>query len=76
MTREEIITNMCYTWRHDFGLDRDPENVLSSGTTQEERESLWSSMAQIFDTCIVPNVSFKARKKRDTYIGLECARKR
>jgi hypothetical protein len=23
-TREEIITSMCYTWRHDYGLDSTP----------------------------------------------------
>lgn len=58
-TREQIITSMCYTWRHDYGLDKSGENLLSSGTTREEREFLWNQMAQIFDKDIAPNMEFK-----------------
>lgn len=58
-TRDEIITSMCYTWRHDFGLDRTGSDLLSAGTTQEEREFLWAQMAQIFDNDIAPNMEFK-----------------
>ena len=47
-TREEIINSMCYTWRHDFGLDKDHDS-LSSGMTAIERVFLWNAMAQIFD---------------------------
>jgi hypothetical protein len=65
MTREQIITSMCYTYRHDYGLDRketDPSWV--AGMTQPERESLWRTMAQIFDNDIGPHVkSWKPRKK-------------
>jgi hypothetical protein len=59
--REEIITSMCYTWRHDYGLDKDPENtfVFGSGMTVEERQSLWNQMAQIFDNDILPHMEFK-----------------
>jgi hypothetical protein len=49
-TREEIISSMCYTWRHDFGLDKDQYGL--SGMTPIEREHLWNSMAQIFDNDI------------------------
>ena len=52
-TREEIINSMCYTWRHDFGLDKD-HNSLSSGMTAMERVLLWNAMAQIFDNDISP----------------------
>ena len=24
-TREQVITSMCYTWRHDYGIVKDPE---------------------------------------------------
>lgn len=62
-TREEIITSMCYTMRHDYGLEKDFGNgfikELSSGMTKEERESLWRQMAQIFDNDIAPNMEFK-----------------
>jgi hypothetical protein len=51
-TREEIINSMCYTWRHDFGLDKDRDNL--SGMTAMERVLLWNAMAQIFDNDISP----------------------
>jgi hypothetical protein len=54
-TREEIINSMCYTWRHDFGLDKHPEALpLEAGMTTLERQHLWNSMAQIFDNDISP----------------------
>ena len=52
-TREEIINSMCYTWRHDFGLDKDHDS-LSSGMTAIERVFLWNAMSQIFDHDISP----------------------
>ena len=65
-TRDQIITNMCHTWRHDFGITKDwPNNeasytsILTSGMTKEERESLWRQMAQIFDNDIAPHMEFK-----------------
>lgn len=64
-TREEIITAMCYTMRHDYGLVKElsPEcgflNLLSSGMTQQEREGLWRQMAQIFDNDIAPHMEFR-----------------
>jgi hypothetical protein len=62
-TREEIITGMCYTMRHDFGLDK-PEgegfaNTLSAGMTKAERAFLWNQMAQIFDNDIAPYMEFR-----------------
>jgi hypothetical protein len=58
-TREEIITSMCYTYRHDFGLVKhaDPGGYnfpFESGMTDLERQSLWNTMAQIYDNDIVP----------------------
>jgi hypothetical protein len=57
-TREQIITDMCYTWRHDYGLDRQehdgPGGLISCGLTTQEREQLWRQMAQIYDRCIAP----------------------
>jgi hypothetical protein len=68
-TRDEVITSMCYTWRHDYGLVKDPEykhhdtdfiDVISSGMYQWEREQLWKQMAQIFDNDIAPHMEFRA----------------
>ena len=63
-TREEIITGMCYTWRHDYGLvkESDPcgyDFPMESGLTEGERRLLWQQMAQIFDNDIIPHMEFK-----------------
>jgi hypothetical protein len=67
-TRDQIITNMCYTYRHDYGLIKDPDyknhhndfiDEISAGMYQWEREQLWKAMAQIFDNDIAPHMEFK-----------------
>ena len=62
-TREQIITSMCYTFRHDYGLEKDLGNgfvsELSAGMTKEEQEFLWKQMSQIFDNDILPYMEFK-----------------
>lgn len=58
MNREEIITNMCMTYRHDYGLHKeDNEPPWTCGMTRSEREGLWRTMAQIFDNNIEPCVA-------------------
>ena len=68
LTREQIINSMCYTWRHDYGIVKDPDykhhnsdfiDSISAGMYQREREHLWKQMAQIFDNDIVPHMEFK-----------------
>lgn len=58
-TREEIIASICYTMRHDYGLIKEDDRLLSSGMTDAERKALWNQMAQIFDNCIAPYMEFK-----------------
>jgi len=58
-TREQIITSMCYTWRHDYGLRKGEATTLSSGMTEEEAKALWEQMEQIFDNDIIPHMKFK-----------------
>jgi hypothetical protein len=62
-TREQIITSMCHTWRHDYGLVKDDDSPITSGMTLEERKALWDRMAQVFDNDIIPAMKF--RKKKD-----------
>jgi hypothetical protein len=59
---------MCYTWRHDYGIVKDPEyknhhndfiDSISSGMYQWEREQLWKQMAQLFDNDVAPHMEFK-----------------
>jgi hypothetical protein len=64
MTREEIITNMCFTYRHDYGLVKHPDPggytfPGEAGMTEMERKGLYMSMAQIFDNDIAPYMEFK-----------------
>ena len=52
LTREDIINSMCLTFRHDYGLvitEDDRMYSLAAGMTQRERETLFSTMAQVFD---------------------------
>ena len=62
-TRDQIITAMCYTWRHDYGLERrehdGPGGLIAMGLTDAQRQQLWQQMAQIFDNDIAPNMEFK-----------------
>lgn len=59
-TREEIITSMCYTYRHDYGLTRsDDDAPWVAGMTDFERKGLWQTMAQIFDNDIAPYMKLK-----------------
>lgn len=72
-TREDIITGMCYTWRHDYGapfqpwtevFDCDADQIPAGasagiGMSDKEREFLWNQMAQIFDNEIAPHMEFK-----------------
>ncbi len=56
-TREEIIYSMCLTFRHDYGLLKHPEDLIGSGMTKEEQESLWNKMEQIYDNCISEHIN-------------------
>jgi len=59
-TREQIITSMCMTYRHDYGLVRLPTDfVFTAGMLDTERKALWNQMAQIFDNDIWPYMNFK-----------------
>jgi hypothetical protein len=63
MTREQIITDMCISYRHDYGLDRKPEDPpWIAGMTPNERKGLWNTMAQIYDNNIAPNMILKNGK--------------
>lgn len=49
-SREEIITEMCFTFRHDYGLPKSEHAwQFEAGMTDDERQFLYSQMAQIYD---------------------------
>jgi hypothetical protein len=54
-SKEEIITDMCYTYRHDYGLDKSPDDPSwCAGMTLEERKGLYNTMRQIYENNIEP----------------------
>lgn len=62
-TKEQIILDMCYTWRHDYGLDKMEHDsaggYVSVGLTNEERKILYNSMKQLYENCIEPYIEIK-----------------
>lgn len=60
--REDIIRSMCYTKRHDYGLDRGETSrykTIIGVMTEEEKKVLWKEMARLFDNDIAPYMDFK-----------------
>ena len=54
-TREEIINDMCMTYRHDYGLDKLPgDPPWTAGMTPEERKGLYATMSQIYEHNVAP----------------------
>jgi hypothetical protein len=73
MNREEIINNMCHTFRHDYGLEISEDDrmyTLMSGMTKRERESLYRDMAQIFDHDIYPHLKAAIEYQNGTMIPI------
>lgn len=55
MNKEEIITKMCMTYRHDYGLRKEPnEPSWTSGMTEEDAKMLYKTMEQIYNNDIAP----------------------
>lgn len=73
MNREQIINNMCITFRHDYGLvisEDDRMYTLMSGMTERERQALFHTMAQIFDNDIAPLIDSAVKYESGTYIPM------
>lgn len=70
-SKEEIITEMCYTYRHDYGLDKDPNDPSwVAGMTQLEREGLYRTMEQLYEHHIKPLVDHYNRLQQGEEIIL------
>lgn len=55
MDKEEIIYNMCMTYRHDYGLRKGPgEPPWTAGMTEEDAKMLYKTMEQIYTNNIEP----------------------
>jgi len=52
---DKLIYDMCMTYRHDFGLNKDPDDPpWVAGMTDIERQGLIKTMRQIFENNIKP----------------------
>lgn len=57
-TKEEIIYDMCMTYRHDFGLRKSPNDPpWTAGMTEEDAKMLYKTMEQIYNNNIAPIMS-------------------
>jgi len=54
--KEQIITSMCYSYRHDYGLRKDPidDPSWTSGMTEQDAKMLYKTMEQIYNNNIEP----------------------
>lgn len=53
--KEQIIHNMCMTYRHDYGLRKDPTDPSwTAGMTEQDAKMLYKTMEQIYDNDIAP----------------------
>jgi hypothetical protein len=56
-SKEEIIHDMCMTYRHDYGLRKLPNDPSwTSGMTEEDAKMLYKTMEQIYTNNIEPLV--------------------
>jgi len=70
-SREEIINNMCMTYRHDYGLEineADRHLTFMSGMTRSERVALFNTMAQIYDNDIAPLLDSAVKYEAGTHV--------
>jgi hypothetical protein len=54
-SKEEIIYDMCMTYRHDYGLRKLPSDPpWTAGMTEADAKSLYKVMEQIYNNDIAP----------------------
>jgi hypothetical protein len=54
-SKEEIICDMCMSYRHDYGLRKEPnEPSWTAGMTEEDAKMLYKTMEQIYNHNIEP----------------------
>lgn len=54
--RVRIVTSMCYTYRHDYGLVCENEDPVHFGScmNRQQQEALYRQMDQLYDHHIQP----------------------
>lgn len=57
-SKEEIIHDMCMTYRHDYGLrKKSTDPSWTAGMTEEDAKMLYKTMEQIYTNNIEPMLS-------------------
>jgi hypothetical protein len=55
MNKEQIIYDMCMSYRHDYGLRKEiNEPSWTAGMTEEDAKMLYKTMEQIYNNNIEP----------------------
>lgn len=55
MNKEQIIHDMCLSYRHDFGLRKESTDPSwTAGMTEEDAKMLYKTMEQIYNNNIEP----------------------
>jgi hypothetical protein len=55
--REKTIHDMCMTYRHDYGLRKEPgEPPWTAGMTEEDAKMLYKTMEKIYTNNIEPHL--------------------
>ena len=66
-TKEQTITDMCYTYRHDYGLHKEEgEPPWTSGMTEQDAKMLYKTMEQIYNNNIEPLIEHYKGKENAT----------
>jgi len=68
-TKEEIIHDMCMTYRHDYGLRKDPSDPpWTAGMTEQDAKMLYKTMEQIYNNDIAPIMEYYDKLKRGDHV--------
>ena len=62
--KEQTITDMCYTYRHDYGLRKEPNDPSwTAGMTEQDAKMLYKTMEQIYNNNIEPLIEYYKGKQ-------------
>ena len=62
--KEQIIHDMCMTYRHDYGLrKKDNEPNWTAGMTEQDAKMLYKTMEQIYNNNVEPIIDHYKEKE-------------
>jgi hypothetical protein len=63
-TKEQVIYDMCMTFRHDYGLRKLPSDpAWVAGMTEQDAKMLYNSMEQVYTNNVEPILKYYENKK-------------